>query len=58
MEAAGLPSATDEDEEEDAEGSKLSTASDNATFLASSLVFTTDARGQEICVDKEVSLQS
>lgn len=32
---------------------KLSTAGDNATFLASRLTFTTDARGQEICVDAE-----
>ncbi|KAK4694096.1 type IV protein arginine methyltransferase, partial [Phenoliferia sp. Uapishka_3] len=41
-----------EGEEDEAEP-KLSTASDNETFLKSSLIFTTDKSGQEICVDKE-----
>lgn len=46
-----------EDEEElDEDGyvkPKLSTASDNATFLASKLKFTKDSSGQEIAVDEE-----
>lgn len=35
------------------EEGELSTAGDNATFLASKLRFTTDSQGQEICVDRE-----
>lgn len=35
------------------EEQKLSTASDNATFLASRLVFTHDSRGQPIALDAE-----
>lgn len=36
-----------------ATGPKLSTASDNATFLASRLVFTHDAAGQPVALDAE-----
>ncbi|BGP07510.1 Arginine N-methyltransferase 2 [Rhodotorula toruloides] len=32
---------------------KLSTASDNATFLSSRLIFTTDSRGQAVALDAE-----
>lgn len=57
MEAAAAATAAEEAEEEDmdpsAEQPKLSTASDNATFLASKLKFTKDSAGQEIAVDEE-----
>ncbi|KAL8287554.1 hypothetical protein RQP46_003412 [Phenoliferia psychrophenolica] len=44
----------DEDEEVGEDGEKkLSTASDNATFLKSKLVFVKDKTGQEICLDVE-----
>lgn len=56
MEAASAATAAEEDDEMDGETStepKLSTASDNATFLASKLKFTKDSSGQEIAVDEE-----
>lgn len=48
----------DEDEEVEMDGgeqekTKKSTAGDNATFLASKLVFTKDSNGQEVCLDSE-----
>ena len=52
--AAANDDETDEEMEDgDAAAPKLSTASDNATFLASKLKFTKDSSGQEIAVDEE-----
>jgi type IV protein arginine methyltransferase len=56
MEAATAASEAEDEEEVDEDGDlkpKLSTASDNATFLASKLRFTKDSAGQEIAVDEE-----
>ncbi|ORY88145.1 S-adenosyl-L-methionine-dependent methyltransferase [Leucosporidium creatinivorum] len=56
MEAAAASEEEEEEEEIDEDGDvkpKLSTASDNATFLASKLKFTKDSSGQEIAVDEE-----
>jgi protein arginine N-methyltransferase 2 len=63
MEAAAAANSNnvDDDDDEKVEGdgdvelpdAELSTASDNATFLASKLKFTRDSSGQEIAVDDE-----
>ncbi|KWU42401.1 hypothetical protein RHOSPDRAFT_21301 [Rhodotorula sp. JG-1b] len=52
--AADEPEGDGGDDEEEGEGEpKLSTASDNATFLSSRLVFTHDASGQPVALDAE-----
>lgn len=45
--------AVDAAPESSASAQKLSTASDNATFLSSRLHFTTDSRGQAVALDAE-----
>lgn len=60
LQAAASPSSEEEEEDNEVdpmdsskEVIKLSTASDNNTFLSSKLRFVTDEQGQEIAIDEE-----